>query len=294
MSTSVEALTKINLDDLVISFGWQDHPLLARLLRLTFLGPAQTFASQMKNFDIPVATHGLVEASRRTLRQYVRELRVFGREHLPAGPILALSNHPGLSDTLALFAALNRPNLKIIAYRRPFLKALPNVSKQLVYLTDDQASRIGLVRQVSVHLRAGGAVLTFPAGRIEPDPDIHPDAAASLASWTDSVGVFVRMAPETAVVPILVRGVVWRKTAYHPLTYLKRTRTEREKLASALQLLAQMLWKIRPVAVRVQFGRPIRAKDLGSSETHVIHRAVTAEMERLIANPPEGEGEPAL
>ncbi len=33
MSSNLETLTQINLDDLVTSFGWQDHPLLSNFLR---------------------------------------------------------------------------------------------------------------------------------------------------------------------------------------------------------------------------------------------------------------------
>ena len=294
MSGSLEILTQINLDDLVISFGWQNQPLLARLLRRTFLKPARTFANQMADFDLPVATHGLAEASRLTLRHYVRDIRIFGADRIPAGAFLALSNHPGMSDTLSIFVALNRLDLKIIAFNRPFLNALPNVSKQLLYLTDDPASRIILIRQMSTHLRNGGAALTFPAAHIEPDPDVHNGALDSLGSWTSSAGLFIRMAPETAVLPILVRGVVWKKAAYHPLTYLKRTRAEREKLAGALQLLAHAILKIKPVTVRVQIGRPIYAKDLGTTEIQVIHQVVLAEMKQMITNPPEGQGESAI
>ena len=294
MPTSLEALTQINLDDLVSSFGWQNQPLLARLLRRTFTKPARTFANQMTDFDLPVATHGLAEAARLTLRHYVRDIRIFGADRIPAGPFLALSNHPGMSDTLSLFVALKRPDLKIIAFNRPFLNALPNVSKQLLYLTDDPTSRITLIRQMSTHLRNGGAALTFPAGHIEPDPDVHDGAVESLGSWTNSAGVFIRMAPETAVLPVLVRGVVWKKAAYHPLTYLKRTRAEREKLAGALQLLAYAILKVKPVTVHVQIGQPIYAKDLGTTETQVIHQAVLAEMKQMITFPPEEQSESAI
>lgn len=292
--SNVDTLAQINLDDLISSFGWQNQPLLARLLRRTFMKPARTFANQMTDFDVPVATHGLAEAARLTLRHYVRDIRIFGADRIPNGPFLALSNHPGMSDTLALFVALKRPDLRIIAFNRPFLNALPNVSKQLLYLTDDPTSRITLIRQMSSHLRSGGAALTFPAGHIEPDPDVHNGALESLGSWTKSGGVFIRMAPETAVLPILVRGVVWKKAAYHPLIYLKRTRAEREKLAGALQLLAYAILKVRPVTVRVQIGKPIFAQDLGTTETQFIHQAVLEEMKQMITKPPEGQGESAI
>jgi hypothetical protein len=290
MSSNVDTLTKINLDDLVSSFGWQNRPFLARLLRRTFISPPQIFAHQMVEFDSAIATHGLVEASRLSIRHYVDDIRIFGLDCIPGSGFLALSNHPGMSDTLSLFIALNRPDLKIIALNRPFLNALPNMSKQLAYVTDDSGSRFTLIRQVSTHLRSGGAALTFPAAHIEPDPDVHTGAVESLRSWTDSVGVFIRMAPEAAVLPVLVRGVVQKKTAYHPLTYLKRAREEREKLAAALQLLAHVMLKKKDVHVRVQIGNPIYPKDLGTTETKVIHQAVLAEMKHLIENPPTGEG----
>jgi len=205
-----------------------------------------------------------------------------------------LSNHPGMSDTLSLFLALNRPDLQIIALNRPFLNALPNMSKQLAYVTGDAGSRFKLIRQISAHLRKGGAALTFPAGHIEPDPDIHTGARESLKSWTDSAGVFVRMAPETAVLPVLVRGVIRKQTAHHPLTYLKRARAEREKFAAALQLLAHLMLKKKDVHVRVQIGNPIYTRELGTTETRVIHEAVLREMRLLVSNPPTDAGERLL
>jgi hypothetical protein len=294
MSSNVETLTQINLDDLISSFGWENRPLLARLLRHTFVSPPQAFAHQMVDFDSAIPTHGLVEASRCAIRDFVDDLRVFNRECIPDGAFLALSNHPGMTDTLSLFIALDRPDLRIIALDRPFLNALPNMSKQLAYVTNDAASRIRMIRQVSTHLRNGGAALTFPAGHIEPDPDIHRGALESLGSWTDSAGVFLRMAPGAAILPVLVRGVVRKKTANHPLTYIKRARPEREKLTAALQLLAHVMLKKKDVRVRVQIGKPIYAKDLGTTETRVIHKAVLGEMRILIENPPSGEGERLL
>jgi 1-acyl-sn-glycerol-3-phosphate acyltransferase len=289
-NNQLDLLTQINLDDLVSSFGWQDRPLLNRLLRRVFIKPAQIFARQMLNFDSAIESCGLVEAARQLERLYARGVRVFGAENIPASAFLALSNHPGMTDTLALFCALNRADLKIIALDRPFLVTLPNTSKRLFFVKDDPAARMTLVRQVSGHLKSGGAALTFPAGEIEPDPDVYPGAAESLKLWTSSAGVFIRMAPETAVLPVLVRNVIWNNLANHPLLKIKKERFEREKLAAALQLLAMVTWDARPVTVTVQIGRPITVKDLGTTNTQAIHQAVLKEMQRLIENPPAGNG----
>ena len=295
--SALATLTEINLNDLVSSFGWENNPFAARILRMIFKQAARKFAGQMLTFDTLVGSIGLSKAGACSIRRYINSLRLFsdpsigsGQHSLPAGPILALSNHPGMVDTLALFSALNRRNLKIIAVDRPFLKALQNTNHHLFFVTDDASARMALVRQVSSHLRSGGAVLTFPAGQIEPDANVYPGAAEALKGWTDSVGVFVRMVPETAILPVLVRGVIWDKTARHPLTHLKKTRDQREKLAAAFQLLAHVVFDKKPLDVTVQIGKPITVKDLGSKETGVIHQAVLAEMKRLIENPPAGEG----
>ena len=91
-----------------------------------------------------------------------------------------------------------------------------------------------------------------------------------------------------------MRGVIRKKTAFHPLTDLRRARQEREKLAAALQILAHVMLKQRDVHVRVQIGNPIYAKDLVTTETKVIHQAVVSEMKQLIDNPPTEAGERLL
>ena len=293
-SSTIKTLTQINLDDLISSFGWQNRPFLAGLMRRTFVYPPLAFARQIAEFDSNIATYGLVEASRLALSHYTNNLQIFRQDRIPASAFLALSNHPGMTDTLSLFVALNRNDLKVIALNRPFLNAMPNMSKQLAYVTEDAGERFRLIRQISAHLRAGGAALTFPAAHIEPDPDVQRGPVDSLRSWTDSASLFIRMAPETAVLPVVVRGVVRKNIAFHPLTYLKRARQEREKLAAALQLLAHVLFRMRDVQVRVQIGNPVYARDLGTTKTKVIHKAVLAEMKELIENPPVGEGERLL
>src|SRR5262245_37123804 len=123
-SSNIDTLTQINLEDLISSFGWQNHPFLAGLLRHTFVYPPLAFAHQMAEFDAAVGTYGLVEASRTSIKNYTNQLHIFGRDRIPASGFLALSNHPGMTDTISLFISLNRPDLKIIALDRPFLNAL--------------------------------------------------------------------------------------------------------------------------------------------------------------------------
>ena len=82
-------------------------------------------------------------------KQYAAGLQVAGREHIPTdAPVLILSNHPGLSDTVALFAAIARPDLRVIALDRPLLRSLPNTTQRLYLLPADSPGRMAVTRSV--------------------------------------------------------------------------------------------------------------------------------------------------
>jgi hypothetical protein len=294
-SDALSELTAINLDDLTLSFGWQHRPRLGAILRWQFRGLARKFARQMLEFDRLVGSDGFPCAGRETLRLYARSLRVFGRENVPTrGPVIVLSNHPGLADTLCLFAAIDRIDLRIIAIDRPFLRALPNTSARLFYVGEDAAHRMSAVKRTSAHLRSGGAVMTFPAGEIEPDPDAYQGAIESLARWTDSAGVFLRFAPQAAIVPAVVRGVVWKRLATNPLVTLKRPRAERERLAAALQLMSHLLLHTKPVDVTVEFGQPLELGEGSARSMESIHAELLDRTRALLRIPQKGQGEQVL
>jgi 1-acyl-sn-glycerol-3-phosphate acyltransferase len=288
------ALTQINLDDLVEALGLQERPKAAGLARAILKGPAVQFARQMVVFDDVTAARGLPEGARHAERRLALDVRVHGRGRLPQAGCLILSNHPGLTDTLALFAALDRPDLMTIALKRPFLTNLIHVSESIFYLSDIPQERMTLVRQVARALKSGTCVLTFPAGHVEPDPDVFPGAAQSLASWTESAEVFLRLAPETPIVPVCVRGVTWRAAAGHPLLRLRRSPADQQLLASALQLLWQLVFAARLVTIHVQIGEPIRPAAGDPFDGPGLHAAVLSEMRHLIEHAPQDEGESAL
>jgi 1-acyl-sn-glycerol-3-phosphate acyltransferase len=296
MPANIDTLTEVNLQDAVNAFGWGDQPARAAFVRRLFMGPARRFAKWMLDFDNDVGRVGIDQAGRRALRaHYVRDLRVFGREHIPpTGPVLVLSNHPGATDTLCLFASIGRPDLNIIAVKNPFLDSLVHTTQHLYHVGDDAAQSMRTVRLASAHLRQGHAALTFPAGRIEPDPEVHEGALQSLDAWSESAGIFMRFAPQTIIVPALVSGVIWQKTARHWLTRMRPTRDEKEKLAAALQMSAMVTFRARPTVAKVRFARSITLAEVGSPETDRIHRVVIERMRELIQHPAEGEGESVL
>lgn len=249
----LEALTRGNLGDLYRAFRVPEvlKPLTAPLLRPF----ARRFAEALLQTDRRVAEVGLQRAMTETLGRFDVTLTASGTETLPAtGPLLITSNHPGLSDAPALLASLSRPDLKILGAERDLWAALPSLRARLVVIDPARPQRS--VGAVLAHLRAGGAVLTFPAGRIEPDPALDPAGAeASLAAWSRSVALFARLEPRTRVVPALVMGVTTPETLRHPLTLLHRNPKDKAWLAASLQV---MFRRYRHNRVTVRYGPPLR------------------------------------
>ncbi|RYF33423.1 MAG: hypothetical protein EOO26_08220, partial [Comamonadaceae bacterium] len=209
-SPALDTLTEINIDDLLDAMGLLRirHSPVRRLLRPT----ARRFALVAHEFDARVGRHGLTSGSAWVMNRMTAGMRNSGLEHVPAqGPVIIVSNHPGMTDTVALFASLtSRPDLRVLALDRPFLRALPHVAKQLIFLSDDASGQMAAVRAAARHLKEGGALLTFPAGAIEPDPATFgvERAQASLARWSASHALLARLAPRAQLVPALVSHVV--------------------------------------------------------------------------------------
>jgi len=284
-AAQVEALTEINLDDFFESLGLAQLRRGRGFLRCLFRPAARRFAEVVAAFDGEVGERGLQAGSEWLLKQMTRKLEVAGRENIPAdGPALILANHPGMADTIALFTSLPRPDLRIIALARPFLHALPNVSRQLIYVPTE-GDRMLVVRAAARHLREGRTVLTCPAGEIEPDPAVLPGAVESLQRWSQSIGLFARLVPQTRIVPAIVSGVVSRAALNNPLTHLRRARKDRDRMAAALQV---MIPAYQGTTVRVAFGPPLTGSELVTegADAAAITRAVAARARRLLEAPP--------
>ena len=105
---------------------------------------------------------GLAEAGRRRLRAYGAALPLRTTCFAPArGPAIVVSNHPGLFDCLALFAAIGRDDLSTLAAERPLLAALPNFSRRSAFTIPE-----------------GRATACFRAPRCRPPPRLRRRAAS--------------------------------------------------------------------------------------------------------------------
>ena len=265
-------LVSINTHDILAALGWRNLRILRRSIELAVRHPARAFARQVIAFDDAVAAAGIHGASQVLLSSYVRGLAVHGADRIPPrGPVLLLANHPGMTDTVCLFAAIPRPDLKILAADRPFLRALRAASRSLFFVPDEPEKRIAALRKAVNHLRSGGALLTFPAGEIEPDPAVLPGAVESISRWSASTSLFLRYVPDTVVVPVVVRGVLSHRAQGHPLTLLRRKREDREMLGAMLQIVVRTVppgaW---PVRVRVDILEPFAGRDLVAGGENAI------------------------
>ncbi|HVQ06638.1 MAG TPA: 1-acyl-sn-glycerol-3-phosphate acyltransferase [Burkholderiaceae bacterium] len=277
-SPQLDTLTEINLDDLFDAGGLSHlrRTPLQRLMRPS----ARRFALVAQEFDHRVREQGLAQGSSWLLHKMTAGAQVTGVEHIPAsGPLVVLANHPGMTDTVALLASLaSRPDLLVVALDRPFLRSLPNVAERLLFVADDDTRRMTVVRTVAKHLKQGGALLTFPAGEIEPDPAIcgGHQAVESVARWSDSFVLLARWVPATRFVPAIVSNVVSAQARRHWLTWLRRTADGKERLAAALQVAMP---QYQGLVARVAFGP---AQQLCASGLTSLQAAIVGQVRQLI------------
>ncbi|MGI8648937.1 MAG: hypothetical protein ACR2KW_00950 [Rubrobacter sp.] len=280
-ASNLETLRRVCAGELLRAFGLDgERGILTPVARLA----VGRLAERAIEYDRLVGEGGLGRGGDWALRRVARRANFSGEASIPGkGPLMVVSNHPGLSDTVALFSAIPRNDLMVIAARREFLDALPNTARRLFILEEGDGGS-GVVRAAARHMRGGGSLLTFPGGRIEPDPASTSGAAGSLAAWSGSLDLFARLVPGLTIVPAIVSGVVSRGAHRNPLLYLRRREEDRRWLAATLQMIFPSLYA---VDVRVDFGRPVsRASTdggLSSAPPGEVSREVIRQAKRLIS-----------
>lgn len=300
----IETLTRVCTDDLVEAFGLcrtytsssrpeSSRPctgprrLVTRAAEPLCRIPAGRLAGQVATYDEIVGEEGLAAGGSWAVERLSRGLRVEGAHNIPSeGPVLIVSNHPGLADSLSLFAALPRRDLRVVAAERAFLQALPNTSRYLIPVSERPGERpaaLGSLRAASRHLKQEGTLLTFPRGAIEPDPAIMEGAQSSLQGWRRNLEIFIRVVPEATVIPAIVSGVISPTSLSNPLIRLRRHTEDRRWLAASLQILLPAL---RNVHTEVRFGNPVRVD--ASREAASATDEVLGEARRLIRDVESG------
>jgi hypothetical protein len=177
-----------------------------------------------------------------------------------AGPVLVVTNHPGAYDALALMAAIDRDDLAIVAADRAFLRALPQFACHLSFVSDELGARVPGLRSALRHLAAGGVLLHFGAGRIEPDPAFPKRGEPLLAAWPSGTGALVRSTAKARghVVAAVVDGVHSPRAKRLFVTRL----AERRGVTTLATLLQVAIPAYREVHARVRFTSALEAQAL--------------------------------
>jgi hypothetical protein len=161
---------------------------------------------------------------------------------------------------------------------------------RLIFLGAAGTSQVPWIRSVVRDLHHGGVVLLFPAGRLEPDPATVGPAHA-LLPWSASVDLIHRLAPEAKIVPVAVTGVLSPHANAHPLTRIRRTARDRQRVAVLLQMTTLRYRKVR---ARVAFGTPVA--DLDGDVTAIVVarvRELISELPSICSPLARGDSEPA-
>jgi len=233
----LDELSEIVLKDLQDSLGIYQG-LITECLSPVLRASARSFARTMAIFNARAAATTSAAAAQWLLGRLGQHWELTGQQHIPAeGPLLILSNHPGMTDTLGLMAYCRRPDVKILALDRPFLRSLHSLQPQLILVP--QTGGLRALRPALAHLERGGALLNFAAGKIESDPAIHKTKAAiSRRQWSPSTHLFLRRIKRCAIVEAQCSGVIDPLIRRLTLLHVRRDPANSERIAAALQLLA--------------------------------------------------------
>jgi hypothetical protein len=276
---NADDLTRFIVDEIFIALKQPPHGWARRLFGPLANLPARRFAMLMAEVDRRVALDGLVAAARWLLTQIVAGHDARGTANIPRDePVLVAANHPGAYDIIALIASIGRDDLRVIASDVPFTRSLIATSPHLIYVNPDNPNapdRMVAIRAGIRHLQSGGALLIYPTGIVDPDPDIAPGLEESLQTWSGSLEIFLRRAPQTQSVPAVVSSVLSKHYLNNLLVKIPKTAWEKRKLAEMIQISRQMLaGKPIDLTPRLTFGKARTVEELRDSEGHCLPRLI--------------------
>lgn len=284
------ALRDLTLGECAAALGVAERPRWQqRLVTLPFRPAAAKLGGNLSLLDTEIPTLGLRPAAERALGRFgVRQQAGRDLAHaFPRGPLLIVANHPGVYDALLLFASFPQPELRVLAAERAFLRAIPTLAERMFFVPDkaassDLAGRGRGLRQALAHLRRGGTLLQFGAGRIEPDPAFCP-AEECILPWQPGSGALALRTQRLGghVVVALVSGV---HSARAKRSWLVRTAEARgvTTFATLLQLSVPFLSR---VSANVSVSAPLPALP---NDAAAATRALEAAARALI--PKDGSG----
>ncbi len=284
-SDQLAALRTSILDDVFKDFNQARKRWIRNLLEPLTYFSAHRFAKLMLNLDNTISQDGFRQALHDLATYFVNDIGVLGGEHIPKdGPLLIVSNHPGTIDSAAIGAKLPRDDLNIIATGFPLLQRLPYASQRLIFIDPHDPMNLSGARSTINHLRAGGAVLIFPSGRVEPDPAIMPTAIEKIPNWSPSIEFFLRKVPQTQVMVTIVSGVLSPIFLHNPITHLLKGIRDPLAIAEVSQIVTQMVLKKRfRMNPKISFDIPQTVEEL-RRDYELIYQAVIAKADQLMSD----------
>lgn len=275
----VLSLSRALTDEIFNALGLSRRGLARRAFGGLFSKATARMAEIGVAFDRRCREQGLPRASAWALTNWCTGIQSRGTESIPPdGPLLVVSNHPGTYDALVIASELGRPDLRIIVSDIPFLKRLPHACGLFFFVDEEVGGRAVAARAALRHLQAGGALLLYGTGLLDPDPALFTDAALTFDRWSRSIELFVRRVPQAHVVPCVVSHAVAARWAQSPLTWLRRDPLDKRRLAEFGQVIQQLFWPGRLyLSPRVSFGVPMEAAALldgkaGEVMDGLVHR----------------------
>jgi hypothetical protein len=255
----VKKIQKTITDEVFFALGMKRTGFLRKNLGWLFNLPTHRFARMVAAVDQAVEYGGL-PAGCQTMSNFLNVQAISkGEENIPLnGPAIILSNHPGAYDSIAQGACVKRLDLKFIVSETRFYHTLPNIRPLLIMVSLDTAQTMLALRQAIDHLQQGGILLQFGSGLIEPDPAIRPVGDDVFDKWSRSLEIMLRKVPKTVVVPAIASGVLQKRFASHPLTWLRKDAMDKRRLAEFTQVIQQLIWPASIKACpRISFGSPM-------------------------------------
>ncbi len=254
----------------------------AALVRLAARRASARLGRKLARFDALVGKDGIARAAEATLNKLGARFDVIGG--LPDvgpvanGPVLVVTNHPGAFDALALMASIARRDTFLLANDREFLRAMPHVSKHLVFIPDGAVARAAAFRRARKLLAARAVLIHFGAGAIEPDVRFG-DRELLLPSWPPGTGALALATVRAGgiVVPAFIAGV--HSPRAKRLAIVRWA--ERRGVTTVAPLVQATLPGFDDVQVSIAFGAPLERRMLVSAstvieQTAVVHAAVAA------------------
>ena len=251
--------------------------LLIRKVIASLTGKAiRRFTELAVDLDCVVEQEGIPGGARWLLPRFVEGHSAQGVENIPlAGPLVIASNHPASIDSILISAYVPRRDYKVIIGEIPFFKNLPNIRMNAIFAPapTDSMGRMQVIRDVIHHLKNDGAILIFPRGGIESDPAWMPHPDAEFHHWSRSLEIFLKHVPHTQVLVTIVSGVISKAAMYHPITWFRRARPDRQRLAFMYQFIRQMIAgkEVFGLTPRVTFGDLVSRENTKDHE-HMLQK----------------------